>query len=216
MTGKLKKLLTVIVAMIVLANTCIMNVCAASNEMPESEFVVIACERITRCNEKVISIPTFDGDQEYVDFVIVSLTGSAKGFGKNKFVMWTENELCDADKASIVAWVRENGEALFKKITVDTTVFLCNGGENPYSQFVSFEMDENMILGTSMGAKSVWQQILYGCGYNAPAEEEETEETPAEEEETEETPAEADKCNRQRHNLSDGESKPYIIQHTCF
>ena len=145
------------------------NYTVASKQIPESEFEVTACDRITRCNELTISVPTSDSELAYADFLVVSLTSSVKDFGDNEFIIWTENELSNANKAAIVDWVRQDGEALFKKITVDTTIFLYNGGENPYSEFVTFVKNENQIVGTSLTAKAVWQQVLYGCGYAAPA-----------------------------------------------
>ena len=145
------------------------NYTVASKQIPEGKFVVDACDRIPRCNDLTISVPTSDSELAYADFLVVSLTASVKDFGENKFIIWTENELSDANKAVIVDWVRQNGEALFQKITVDTTIFLYNGGENPYSQFVTFVKNENQIVGTSLADKAVWQQVLYGCGYAAPA-----------------------------------------------
>ena len=145
------------------------NYTVTSKQVPESKFVVTAYDRITKCNELIISVPTSDSELAYADFLVVSLTASVKDFGENEFIIWTENELSDANKAVIVGWIRQNGDALFQKIAVDTTIFLYNGGENLYSQFVTFEKDENQIVGTSLGAKAVWQQVLYGCGYAAPA-----------------------------------------------
>ena len=143
---------------------------ATSEQVGEVPFTVSDFDRVTRCNEKEITVPEKDSRLTCADFVVVSLTNSVDVFKKDKvdFLIWTEFELSEASKTSILNKLDQDGEALFKKANQENTVFLYNDGPNPYSEYVKFEKVGNEICGTSIKATSVWQQVLYGTGSVTP------------------------------------------------